>query len=83
MGASIEDCRYAGLGSKPCGGPWVYIVYSASSTDSTALTERLTAYNAFEDEMNERYLYISDCMYDTPAIPFRSTFAKYQIFFLI
>ena len=60
-GASIEACRYAGVGSKPCGGPWVFIVYSASSTDSTALAERLTAYNAFEAEMNELYGYVSDC----------------------
>ncbi len=60
-GASIEDCRYSGLGSKPCGGPWEFIVYSASSTDTTALAERLTAYNAFEAEMNELYGYASDC----------------------
>lgn len=31
------------------------MIYSASSTDSMALTERLTAYNAFEAEMNECY----------------------------
>ena len=61
VGESIEDCGYVGLGSKPCGGPWEYIVYSASSTDSTALVERLAEYNAFEDEMNARYMYISDC----------------------
>lgn len=23
-GASIDDCRYLGLGAKPCGGPWEY-----------------------------------------------------------
>ena len=66
-GASIKDCRDAGLGSKPCGGPWEYIVYSVSSTDSTALAERLTAYEAFEAEMNERYGYLSDC--SVPNIP--------------
>lgn len=66
-GASIAACRYAGLGAKPCGGPWEYIVYSASSTDSTALAERLTAYGAFEAEMNERYGYVSDC--SVPNIP--------------
>ena len=60
-GASIDDCRYLGLGAKPCGGPWEYVIYSVSSTDSVALTERLTAYNAFEAEMNERYEYASDC----------------------
>ena len=66
-GMSIADCRYAGLGSKPCGGPWEFIVYSISSTDSTALTERLTAYDAFEADMNERYGYVSDC--SIPNIP--------------
>ena len=66
-GASIEDCRYASLGAKPCGGPWEYVIYSASSTDSTALAERLTAYNTFEAEMNERYEYASDC--SVPNVP--------------
>ena len=65
-GESIEDCFYMALGDKPCGGPWEYIVYSTSSTDLTALAERVTAYNAFEEEMNIRYLYMSDCMYETP-----------------
>ena len=45
---------------------------SASSTDSTALAERLTAYNAFEAEMNERYGYISDCsLPNAPALAYR------------
>jgi len=66
-GASIADCRYAGLGSKPCGGPWEYIVYSVSSTDSTVLSNRLAAYDAFEAEMNVRYGYASDC--SVPNIP--------------
>ncbi len=70
--ASISDCRYAGLGSKPCGGPWEYIVYSVSSTDSTALAERLTAYDALEAEMNERYGYLSDCSVpNIPALAFK------------
>ena len=66
-GRSIADCRYAALGSKPCGGPWEYIVYSVSTTDSTALAERLTAYDAFEAEINELYGYVSDC--SIPNIP--------------
>ena len=66
-GASIVDCRYAGLGTKPCGGPWEYIVYSVASTDSTALAQQLAAYDAFEAEMNELYGYVSDC--SVPAIP--------------
>ena len=67
-GASIEDCRYMALGDKPCGGPWEYVIYSVSSTDSTALAERVTAYNAFQEEMNRRYMYFSDCMYVTPPV---------------
>ena len=67
-GASIADCRYAGLGAKPCGGPWAYIVYSVSSTDSTALANRLTAYDAFEAEMNELYGYVSDCSIPAPPV---------------
>ena len=71
-GTSIEDCRYAGVGSKPCGGPWEFIVYSASSTDSTALAEKLTAYNAFEAEMNELYGYASDCsLPNEPVLAYR------------
>ncbi len=71
-GTSIEDCRYAGVGSKPCGGPWEFIVYSASSTDSTALAEQLTAYNAFEAEMNELYGYASDCsLPNEPVLAYR------------
>ena len=72
-GASIEDCRYAGVGSKPCGGPWAFMIYSASSTDSTALAERLTAYNAFEAEMNERYGLASDCSVpNEPVLAYRA-----------
>ena len=66
-GASIADCRYAGIGAKPCGGPWEYIVYSVSSTDSTALADRLSAYDAFEADMNMRYGYLSDC--SIPNLP--------------
>lgn len=57
----VEDCRFIGLGSKPCGGPWRYLVYSASSTDVERLRDKVTAYNRFEAQMNRRYGYISDC----------------------
>ena len=71
-GASIADCRYAGVGSKPCGGPWEFVIYSTSSTDSTALAERLTEYNAFEAEMNKRYGYISNCsLPNLPVLAYR------------
>ena len=72
-GASIEDCRSAAIGSKPCGGPWAYIVYSASSTDPTELANRLAEYNAFEAEMNALYGYVSDCSIpNMPVLVFRN-----------
>ena len=37
---ALEDCRYVGIGAKPCGGPWEYIIYSTAVTDSAALAER-------------------------------------------
>ena len=55
------DCRYVGMGAKPCGGPWEYIIYSTAATDSAALAERLGQYKAFEADMNQRYGYSSDC----------------------
>ena len=72
-GASIADCRSAAIGSKPCGGPWGYIVYSASSTDPTELASRLAEYNAFEAEMNALYGYVSDCSIpNRPALVYRN-----------
>ncbi|MCY3554167.1 MAG: hypothetical protein OXH56_02485 [Gemmatimonadetes bacterium] len=72
-GASIADCRSAAIGSKPCGGPWAYIVYSASSTDPTELANRLAEYNAFEAEMNGLYGYVSDCSIpNQPVLVFRN-----------
>ena len=63
---AIEDCRYVGIGAKPCGGPWAYIVYSTAATDSAALAERIGAYYAFEADINQRYGYISDCSVPGP-----------------
>ncbi|MCY3713525.1 MAG: hypothetical protein OXH02_09570 [Gemmatimonadetes bacterium] len=72
-GASISDCRSAAIGSKPCGGPWAYIVYSASSTDPTELASRLAEYNALEAEMNALYGYVSDCSIpNMPVLVFRN-----------
>ena len=70
---TVADCRFVGLGSKPCGGPWEYLVYSIVGTDMSAATgastgvdtlglvEKVQAYNALEAEMNARYGYASDC----------------------
>ena len=58
---AIEDCRYYAIGAKPCGGPWNYIIYATTTTDSAALAERIGEYKAIEADMNVRYGYSSDC----------------------
>lgn len=53
-------CRYTGLGSKPCGGPWIYIVYS-TSLDTTKLLQMISQYNSNEASYNMKWSIISDC----------------------
>lgn len=61
-----EDCRYIAFGSKPCGGPWEYLIYSMSVTDSVELAEKVTYYNEYEDMMNHKYGYTSNCEVPDP-----------------
>ena len=56
-----KKCRTIGFGAKPCGGPWSYLIYSSSSTDEDLLIEKVCAYNAYQDAMNQHYGYFSDC----------------------
>jgi hypothetical protein len=62
-----DDCRVIGVGSKPCGGPWKYLIYSASTLDETHLEALVAEHAAFEDYMNWKYGYMSTC--DVPPIP--------------
>ena len=62
----IDDCRYIAFGDKPCGGPWEYLIYSSSATDSAWLASKVRAYNRFQDMMNHKYGYISDCSIPNP-----------------
>lgn len=54
------ECRSLALGSKPCGGPWSYLVYS-TSIDTLKLTKLVAAYNQFEKTMNTECGLMSDC----------------------
>ena len=64
--SDAAQCRSIPFGSKPCGGPWEYLVYSTTQTDSILLAEYVMEYNRFEDEMNKKYGYMSDCMVILP-----------------
>ncbi|MCK4655569.1 MAG: hypothetical protein KAT85_01020, partial [candidate division Zixibacteria bacterium] len=39
------DCRRIAFGDKPCGGPWKYLIYSASTIDTMELQRMVASYN--------------------------------------
>lgn len=58
----LSTCQSIALGSKPCGGPWQYLIYSTAQTDSELLVEKVAEYNAWEADINMLHGSISDCM---------------------
>jgi len=60
------DCRALPFGAKPCGGPWSYKIFALSKDDSTTLAGMIDGYNEFNAELNEKYGWMSDCMYVSP-----------------
>lgn len=63
------SCRYIGFGSKPCGGPWEFLVYS-TSIDTLALTSLVMEYNQLEANYNINCNMASDCSTPQPPIGF-------------
>lgn len=55
-----SDCKYIAFGSKPCGGPWTYLVYS-TSIDTVELETQVQQYNQLESIFNAQYGIASDC----------------------
>ncbi|KAB2923939.1 MAG: hypothetical protein F9K22_07610 [Bacteroidetes bacterium] len=55
------ECRYTAFGSKPCGGPWEYLVYPATM-DTVRFLAMVKAYNEREDAYNRTWGMMSDCM---------------------
>lgn len=64
--AEQAECFYTGLGAKPCGGPWVYLIYSSVNTDTTELFLKVQEYNDWNIVINKRYEYVSDCSVPDP-----------------
>lgn len=62
-----SDCKFVPFGSKPCGGPWEFLIYSASSSDENLLLQIVEEYNELEEKINKKHNRISDC--STPAKP--------------
>ena len=57
-----NNCRFIGLGAKPCGGHWEYLVYSIATVDSILLINKVNEHNELNDTFNVRYGWVSDCM---------------------
>lgn len=54
------ECEFVAFGSKPCGGPWGYLVFS-NSIDTDELMEKVDRFNQLQNSYNIRYNIVSDC----------------------
>jgi hypothetical protein len=62
---SDNQCDFVGFGSKPCGGPWEYLIYS-NNADTTTLFELVDRYNELDKESNILNGKSSDCAIAIP-----------------
>lgn len=63
------ECRYIAFGSKPCGGPWEFLIYT-TSIDTLALKSLVSEYNRLEANYNLNCGAASDCSVPQPPIGF-------------
>ena len=59
------ECKFIAFGSKPCGGPWSYLVYS-TSIDTEELESMVEGYNRKEALYNSEWDIPSDCAITNP-----------------
>ncbi len=55
-----SECRFVGLGSKPCGGPWEYLIYT-TNVDTERILGLVEDYNELERIYNDKKGLGSDC----------------------
>ncbi len=63
---SVEQCRSAPVGNRPCGGPRYYVPYCPLTTDSTALFAKLAELSRAEGEYNRKAGLASTCEFRMP-----------------
>lgn len=59
--SNLSQCKLVGLGSKPCGGPERYLMYSTATTDETKLLPVVEQYNRMHELLNEKQGMVSTC----------------------
>jgi hypothetical protein len=62
-----SGCDYIAFGSKACGGPKTYLVFS-TSINVELLQRKVETYNALENSFNKKWGIISDCSVPTPPV---------------
>ncbi|WP_052826034.1 hypothetical protein [Neotamlana nanhaiensis] len=60
-----ETCKYIAFGSKACGGPKSYLLYS-TSISTEKLENLVSTYNQKESDFNTKWDVLSDCSYVNP-----------------
>lgn len=55
-----SDCDFIAFGSKACGGPKSFLVFS-TSINVELLQQKVATYNALENAFNKKWGIISDC----------------------
>ena len=59
--SKASQCKLIALGSKPCGGPWSYEVYSTETSNDFRLKGLVSRYNNLERTLNEEQKILSTC----------------------
>ena len=59
------SCYSVGVGAKPCGGFWEYIIYS-NSIDIPSFLTKIETLNELEKSYNEKHMIQSDCFIAMP-----------------
>lgn len=59
--STVESCQVVAYGSKPCGGPSEWLIYSREVTDEEQLLPLVDEYNRLTDFYNQQEGLMSDC----------------------
>jgi len=66
-----SQCKLIAFGSKPCGGPARYLVYSTMKTNEDRLKQLVSEFNQRAKKINEERKILSDCRFVTePRLEF-------------
>jgi len=58
---NIQQCKFVGVGHRPCGGPESYTLYSTKNTDEDALLPVVEEYNQLRKAIDEKEGMVSTC----------------------